>query len=602
MKQETFSHKIKFLLGRMVPRLFVGSRKYMTIVNMIAATLHPLLSIFVIKYVLDMVNSPNFNLETLIISAFLYAGLYILFNIINLVLVTKARYFFTMDRLDLFNKLLKNITTMDHELFENSKEMTRHELAFQGVGGDNFGYQNILLRLFTLLPQIILAIIFSFILVEKSVWIVLILVISMIVNLYFATKYGNFENMNAEPVAAEARRYKAYRKVSVDSNYGKDIRVFGLSDRILDNINKVIEKWTFVVTKSYKYIFKLSFFENLSIRISDFVCYVVLSYLAINGQITMSEMVMLLSLVVVFSSSLNSIRTNCSEIYTQTGYVMHSYDMYESKLNFNEFGKEIKFEGPVSIKFENVSYKYPGSENFVYKNLSFEIEKGKKIALVGINGAGKTTIVKLMTGLARPTSGEIYINEINIKELSNKSIFDLYSAVFQETAPIASTIAENVSSNEFNIDYERVEKVLRQVGLWEKVSSFEKGYNTEMLKVLYEEGVIFSGGENQKLMIARALYKENTSVMIMDEPTAALDAIAEERIYQDFDNYMGDKTGIFISHRLASTKFCDEIMLLDGGEIVAKGTHEELLKTCEKYKDMFEMQGKYYKEEVNEKI
>ncbi|MFM1539593.1 ATP-binding cassette domain-containing protein, partial [Helcococcus bovis] len=405
-----------------------------------------------------------------------------------------------------------------------------------------------------------------------------------------------FVYANKDARTNELRKFNKYRSTINDFSYGKDIRIFRLKKRLLDNINLFIKRFTRSVNKEYKYKFKLSFFENLIVYASDFASIAVLVYLTSIGKLEVSDLVMLLSLIVIFSNTIYSIKDQLAKILENMPYYMDTVDFFESNLNLNKDGKNIDFKGPVKIKFENVSFKYPGTENYVFEDLSFEIEAGKKIAVVGVNGAGKTTIVKLMTGLHRPESGKIYINDIDMMELSDDARFKLFSVVFQETEPLAMSVAENIAVKSTDIDFDKVKFTLEKVGLWDKISKFEKTYNQELLKVLYEDGQILSGGENQKLMISRALYKPNTSVMIMDEPTSALDAFAEQKIYQEFDTYMGHKTGIFISHRLASTKFCDEIMFLDGGKIAAKDTHENLLRKCEEYRNMFETQGKYYKE------
>ena len=176
-------------------------------------------------------------------------------------------------------------------------------------------------------------------------------------------------------------------------------------------------------------------------------------------------------------------------------------------------------------------------------------------------------------------------------------MFSLFGVVFQEADPIALTIAETVAASVDNIDRERVEACLKTAGLWQKVESFAKGIDTPLLKIIDEDGAILSGGENQKLMIARALYREGTRMMVMDEPTAALDALAEQKIYQEFDKLLRGRTALFISHRLASTRFCDRILLLDGGHISQAGTHDELIAQEGLYKTLFTTQGKYYQEE-----
>lgn len=602
IKKRTFTEKIKFIFQEMFPKMFKGKIKYITLLNIISGTFHPVMSVVVIKYILEMVNEQK-DAENVILAISIYTLIFILCNIINRVMENKYYIEITNDRISFFSKTIMKITTMDHEFYENAEFMLKVEQSFNGIGSDNFGYQYVLLKLFDLLPNLFVALIFSFILFQKSILIVLVIITGLILNFIFSTKIADFINKNRDNVDVEMRKINSYKNVAKDFSYGKDIRVYKLKDSLIKNIYKFIDRYVYARNKEFKFKFKISFLENFTITITDLSSFLLLAYLAYEGKITIPDLVMSLSMIVLFTNTIHNIKSVASNIYVQTPYVMDTYDFYRSDLNFNKNGKTFNFYGkPVNIKFENVSYKYPGSENYVFENLSFEIEAEKRIAIVGVNGAGKTTIVKLLTGLAKPTSGNIFINGLNMKEFSDQTIFDLYSVVFQETAPLALTVAENISCLENDIDFKKVEKVLKKVGLWDKISSLKDSYNSNLLKVLYDDGTILSGGENQKLMIARALYKENTSVMIMDEPTSALDAFAEEKIYQEFDSYMGNKTALFISHRLASTKFCDEIMFLDGGKIIAKGTHDDLMKNCDDYKQMFETQGKYYKETENEKI
>ena len=200
-----------------------------------------------------------------------------------------------------------------------------------------------------------------------------------------------------------------------------------------------------------------------------------------------------------------------------------------------------------------------------------------------------------MTGLFDLSDGDILINGISIKKFDKKALYSMFSVVFQEVNVIAYTIRENVACSSINVDDERVWKALEKVGLKNKVQGFEKGLDQMMLKIIEEDGTEFSGGEQQKLAIARALYK-NANMVIMDEPTAALDALAEAEIYQNFSELIQGKTAVYISHRLASTKFCDKIALFDKEGLCEYGNHEELMALQGKYYEMFSIQGKYYKE------
>jgi len=253
----------------------------------------------------------------------------------------------------------------------------------------------------------------------------------------------------------------------------------------------------------------------------------------------------------------------------------------------------------VEIVFDNVTFRYPGTDVDIYKDFSFTIKKGERLAIVGVNGAGKSTLVKLICGLYEPNEGHIYVNGIDIRDWKKKNLYDLYSTVFQDFNILAFTLRENVTCNSSEQDDARVTEALERVGLGKKLNSLSKGLDQMMLKVIDEEGTDFSGGERQKLAIARALYK-NSPMVIMDEPTAALDALAEAEIYENFSELVEGKTAIYISHRLASTIFCDKIALFDKDGVKEYGTHEELMAKKGMYYDMFVVQGKYYQEEAME--
>lgn len=598
MKEKiTTREKINFISKEIIPTLFVRKAKFYTVFNSIAGSMHPILSVLVLRYILDMIKDKSVTTEKIVLIGFIYAFFYALFSITNNMLTHYFHADIVKKRMGMLHDTALKITKMDYDQFENPEFMLNVQKAFAGIGGDNGGYQQVCMTIFSMIPQIIIAIVFSIILIRESIFIVLAVIVGLIVSFFISVKVSNFEYKKRDKEVDYNRKINVYNAVTTDFTYGKDIRIFDLSQTLYNNIDRLIKKLVSFSFKKSMYSFKLSFVDNLFIYISDFISYGILAYLAFIGRISIAEVVMLMSMVLMFSNTVHAIGQNVGDILKYTPFVIDTFEFNDSDFNLNKSTRFVEFEGPVDIEFRNVSYKYPGAEKFVFKDLNFRIERGKKVAIIGVNGAGKTTIVKLMTGLSKPHSGSILINDIDINDLSDESKFRIFSAVFQESQPLAFTIAENIAVDDEDIDFDKVEYVLKKVGLWEKVSSLENSYNSNMLKVLYDDGVILSGGENQKLMIARALYKDYASVMIMDEPTSALDAFAEQKIYQEFDSYMGEKTGIFISHRLASTKFCDEILFLDGGQIIAKGPHDVLIDRCDKYRKMYETQGKYYKGE-----
>lgn len=257
---------------------------------------------------------------------------------------------------------------------------------------------------------------------------------------------------------------------------------------------------------------------------------------------------------------------------------------------------------PFSITFRNVSYQYPEGEKRVLENVSFHIKAGEKIALVGPNGAGKTTLTKLMCGLLLPDKGEILLNGHSLYEYNRDEMYSLFGIVPQQFNLLPASIAQNIAAAEkAEIDRDRVDNCIRLAGLTEKIASLPKGADTPLSRELYEDGVELSGGEKQKLLLARLLYKAPLC-MILDEPTAALDPIAEDRMYRNYHQIASNATSIFISHRLASTRFCDRIFLLDGAGIAEVGTHDELMAEGGKYKELFELQSRYYREGENGEV
>jgi len=263
-------------------------------------------------------------------------------------------------------------------------------------------------------------------------------------------------------------------------------------------------------------------------------------------------------------------------------------DMYQGSL-----AVEKRSDKKYDIEFRNVSFKYAGSENYALKNVNLTFKVGERLAVVGMNGSGKTTFIKLMCRLYDPTEGEIYMNDFNVRKYDYRQYLDLFSVVFQDYSLLALPLGNNVSSAA-TWDGEKAERCLQEVGFGERYAEMAKGLETPIYKNFDDEGVNVSGGEAQKIALARALYKD-APFIILDEPTAALDPIAEAEIYAKFDEIVGDKTAIYISHRLSSCRFCDKIAVFDNGEIVQVGSHEELLADENgKYYELWTAQAQYY--------
>ena len=244
---------------------------------------------------------------------------------------------------------------------------------------------------------------------------------------------------------------------------------------------------------------------------------------------------------------------------------------------------------------DNVSFRYPGTEKDILHNINLTIPAGERLAIVGLNGAGKTTLVSLLCGLLDPTEGRVLLNGKDICIFDRQAYYRLFSTVFQNFSLLKISLAEEISLQMEHTDRERVQLCLEKAGLLEKVCELPKGMDTHTNRDIWEDGVQLSGGQIQRLLLARALYRD-APILLLDEPTAALDPLAENELYLKYDEMTAGKTSLFISHRLASTRFCDRVLFLKNGSIAEEGTHETLMKAGGEYAALFEVQSQYYQE------
>lgn len=266
-------------------------------------------------------------------------------------------------------------------------------------------------------------------------------------------------------------------------------------------------------------------------------------------------------------------------------------EMYKGKLPV-----EKRLDNRYEIEFRNVSFRYPGTETYALKDFSLKLRIGEKMAIVGMNGSGKTTMIKLLCRLYDPEEGQILLNGVDIRKFSREEYIRLFSVVFQDFSLLSMPLGQNVAAS-VEVDGERAEEALRQAGLYERLQELPRGLDTYLYQNIEDEGVEISGGEAQKIAIARALYKDAPFVLL-DEPTASLDPLSEYEIYSGFDTMVKDKTAIYISHRLSSCRFCSDIAVLHEGRLVQRGSHEELLADPSgKYYELWNAQAQYYREE-----
>ena len=378
----------------------------------------------------------------------------------------------------------------------------------------------------------------------------------------------------------------------------KDIRIFGLRSWLDDLYAKSMAAYTAFKRKEQGVYIWASVTDLVLTFLRNAIAYAYLIGLVIGNGLSVSEFLLFFGAVGGFTAWVSGILGGFNTLHKQSLDISSVRECLEFPEPFKfEDGDPIKTEENrlYEIRLENVSYRYPGADKNTLTNINLTLHPGEKLAVVGLNGAGKTTLIKLICGFLDPTEGRILLDGKDIRDYNRRDYYKMFSAVFQEFSLLAGTIATNVAQDSEGFDMERVKDCVEKAGLRKKIESLKDGYDTYLNREVFEDAMLLSGGETQRLMLARALYK-NAPFIVLDEPTAALDPIAESEMYQKYNEMTSGKSSIYISHRLASTRFCDRIIMIADGGIGEEGTHEELLKAGGKYAELFEVQSKYYKE------
>lgn len=510
-----------------------------------------------------------------------------------LLVISYVRYYF-------MERTKEKIMKVQYKSLEDPEYLNEFWRVISATSDIEFGVQGILTQLFALSANAVTSLFYMGILSTLNLFIVLLLAVNIYFVYFLRSKASKYEVSESKKAVPYKRRQQYLQNIMGNFAYGKDIRICGLSNFILKKLMDNHKPKQEIDINIQKHHYRADLTESILSCVRDIIIYSYLIASVMNGRISIADFTMCFMAVASLTITLEKVFEDIAFINSDIFRIAEMKSFLELPDDASEESNCINIPAvdKYELTLEHVSFRYPGAEHNVYTDFNFKIKAGKKHALVGINGAGKTTLVKLITRLYEPTEGRILLNGIDIRKFALSDYRKLLTTIFQDINLFAMSFKENICSSDEKIDEVKFRYAIENAGLMPFYERHGKNPDMPLTRYLSDDGIDLSGGEKQKIGIARALYKDG-KIMIFDEPTAALDANAEYALYHELAKISKNKTLIFISHRLASTRFCDEIVLIDGGQVAEKGTHEELMEKKGLYYKMFLIQKKYYEEGKN---
>ena len=560
--------------------------------RLVVMTVMPFINIMVMPLIVDEMLTTRSAEKIFKYVGFILASEFVL-NLLNGILGNVLERY-TVKFENYYKTLLSaRIMELDFQLTEDKKALDQMELAKNGMTWYSGGLNGIVEPLFNMASALFTVVGVVIIVATQAPILILITTAILVLSGLINNKLNQIEQKQYAELSKTNRIFGYLGWELTDFRYGKDIRLYGAKDMMVDKWNRfndiMIGNWKTLADKQLP----LNLLMTATDIIRDFGTYFYLGVLAITGRITIGIATQMFTAAGTFYGSMRNLVWNFQELNKRANYANEYVKFMDYPAAIQKGDKHVT-PGPHTFEFKDVSFSYPGADVEVLRNINLTLTPGEHLSVVGLNGAGKTTLVKLLCRLYDPTKGVILMDGVDIKEYDYEEYMTVFAPVFQDFKLFAFTMKENILMEKSEDDTQDVTTVLERVGLAEKLSTLSNGADTVVYKHFDKDGIEPSGGEQQKLAIARALYK-NAPVVILDEPTAALDPMAEYDIYRQFDTLVHEKTAIYISHRLSSCQFCDKIAVFSEKELKEYGTHAELVnKPDGVYAKMFAAQAQYY--------
>ncbi len=498
-------------------------------------------------------------------------------------------------RFDLIIKKNRKFMTMPFEYLEDKDAMDCYQKAGNACGGNNQGVEGMMHLMENAAGDFFVVVVGLFIMGTLSVPVMAGMTFIAFVTFLIKNRTNKVCKAKIwDPLATWWRKDDYLNRTFSDFSFAKDIRMYGLKDYLIRKYREVSKERLEASKKNEIRWWICGLLGNILWMGASLGLYAWLIWSVIYRELTIGNFSLYLGSAATFFSFTDSLFGKVTELLARSREVDDFRSFMDIGDKTEEKGEKIPEVKVYEFTFEDVWFQYPGAESYALKALNLTVKAGEKLAVVGLNGAGKSTFIKLLLRLYEPTKGRILLNGVDISKYERSEYYRLFSPVFQDVWMFAFPLKANVSMKDTaETNDEKVRNCLEDSGMKEALDELKHGIDTEVLKVVSDEGVDFSGGEKQKIALARALYK-NGPVVVLDEPTAALDALAEARLYEDFNKLIDQRTAVYISHRLSSTRFCDHVAMFVDGELAEYGTHEGLLNAGGPYSEMFKVQAAYY--------
>ena len=523
-----------------------------------------------------------------------------------LILFAAAKEYFDLNklfgrvtvRIKLIEAIAEKMAQTSYENLLDTAFLQRKERASSACDDNQSPAESIWLTWTNILANLLGFAVYLALLSSLSPLLILVVIATTAAGYFVSRKVNQFGYLHREEEAAYTAEMRYVKRTVTSRAFAKDIRIFGLKPWLMEVWQKSFQLYESFLRRREKHYFLTNLADFLLSLLRNGISYAYLLHLTLTEGLSASTFLLYFTAASGFTQWITGILEQFTQLSKESLEISVVREFLEWPECFQLTGGDPipdAVNGTYELQLEHVTYRYPGAAEDTIHDLSLTLHRGEKVALVGLNGAGKTTLVKLLCGFLDPTQGTVRLNGVDIRKLNRRAYYKLFSAVFQEFSLLEATVAENVAQQVAGIDEEKVWQCLQNAGLSDAVRALPQGLKTHLGRSIYDDGTELSGGQTQRLMLSRALYRDG-AVLVLDEPTAALDPITESEIYLKYSEMTQGKTSLFISHRLASTRFCDRIILLENGSIAEEGSHEALLQAGGSYAKLFSVQRRYYEE------